>query len=281
MSDFNGVVYFGGKKRLAPWIVSHFPNNYQNLHYVEPFFGGGAVFFEKERSKIETINDLDKSIFLLYDQIQKNPVKLKERLDSILYHELENKKGREMLKNLDGHSDLDIAAYKLFVLYSSFSGKGCSFGVTKSRNKASGDKNKNYRNLTGSFFKICGKVPLMHDYLKSVQILNRDGLEVIKRFDNEDVLFYLDPPYPETEQGGYKNSFQKEQFNQLLNLLKETNAKFLLSCYKKDWMKFDKSWNVYFKNISLNVGNASDGDRERVECLITNFKNEEKQHGLL
>ena len=47
--NFKGLSYFGGKKRLAPEIVNLFPHDYEHLHYVEPFFGGGAVFFKKEK----------------------------------------------------------------------------------------------------------------------------------------------------------------------------------------------------------------------------------------
>ena len=48
--------YPGGKKRLASWIVSQMPEHHS---YLEPYFGGGAVLFEKPEAPIETVNDLD------------------------------------------------------------------------------------------------------------------------------------------------------------------------------------------------------------------------------
>ena len=48
--------YPGAKNRLADWIVSFIP---EHKVYLEPYFGSGAVFFNKPKSKIETINDLD------------------------------------------------------------------------------------------------------------------------------------------------------------------------------------------------------------------------------
>ena len=44
--------------------------------YLEPFFGSGAVFFMKERSNIETINDLDGDVVNLFRWIRDDPEKL-------------------------------------------------------------------------------------------------------------------------------------------------------------------------------------------------------------
>lgn len=47
--------YPGSKWNLAKWIISHFPPHHS---YLEPFFGSGAVLFNKPRSRIETVNVL-------------------------------------------------------------------------------------------------------------------------------------------------------------------------------------------------------------------------------
>ena len=48
------IAYYGGKLNMVKRILSKIP---KHKIYVEPFFGGGAVFFAKEPSKIEVIND--------------------------------------------------------------------------------------------------------------------------------------------------------------------------------------------------------------------------------
>lgn len=51
--------YPGAKNRIAGWICGNIP---AHDVYLEPFFGSGAVFFNKQPAKIETINDLDDNV---------------------------------------------------------------------------------------------------------------------------------------------------------------------------------------------------------------------------
>ncbi len=66
--------YPGSKWRLADWIIGFFPPHHT---YVEPFFGSGAVLFNKPRSDIETVNDLDSDIANLFGW--KNDIQGRER----------------------------------------------------------------------------------------------------------------------------------------------------------------------------------------------------------
>ena len=65
--------YPGAKNRLAKWIVSHIP---QHKIYVEPFFGSGAVFFNKEKCYNEIINDIDDDIYNFFKNLREKPEKL-------------------------------------------------------------------------------------------------------------------------------------------------------------------------------------------------------------
>src|SRR5438876_5219340 len=51
--------YIGGKNRLARQVIEIFP---KHTTYVEAFAGGAQVFFHKEPSKVEVLNDLDGEI---------------------------------------------------------------------------------------------------------------------------------------------------------------------------------------------------------------------------
>jgi DNA adenine methylase len=68
--------YPGAKKSIAHWIIQHFPAEYKSMTYLEPFFGSGCVFFSKEHSNIEILNDIDGEIYNLFLQIRENAEQL-------------------------------------------------------------------------------------------------------------------------------------------------------------------------------------------------------------
>ena len=66
------VARVGGKSRLQQRIVNnYFPQNYEDLIYIEPFVGGGSIFFYKNNSKKDIINDLDKNLISVYKGFKK------------------------------------------------------------------------------------------------------------------------------------------------------------------------------------------------------------------
>ena len=65
--------YPGAKNRLANWICSFIPDHEV---YCEPFFGSGAVFFNKPKAKIETVNDLDGNVINYFRVIREHPAEL-------------------------------------------------------------------------------------------------------------------------------------------------------------------------------------------------------------
>lgn len=58
---------------MAKVIVDLFPDHHS---YLELFFGSGAVLFNKTRSNIETVNDLDDNVVNLFEWIKRDPQRL-------------------------------------------------------------------------------------------------------------------------------------------------------------------------------------------------------------
>ena len=74
--------YPGSKWRIAKQIVSLLPPHHT---YLEPYFGSGAVLFNKSRSDIETINDLDENVVNFFQWLKNDPEKLAHELWYIPY----------------------------------------------------------------------------------------------------------------------------------------------------------------------------------------------------
>ncbi|GJQ05738.1 DNA adenine methylase [Capnocytophaga canimorsus] len=61
------ISYYGGKQTMLPHILPLIP---EHQIYVEPFFGGGAVFWAKEPAKSEIINDFNANVVNFYEVLK-------------------------------------------------------------------------------------------------------------------------------------------------------------------------------------------------------------------
>lgn len=77
--------YPGSKWSIADWIISHFPDGYEKMLYLEPFLGSGAVFFNKRPGEVETINDIDSDVVNLFYILRERPEDLKRALELTPY----------------------------------------------------------------------------------------------------------------------------------------------------------------------------------------------------
>src|SRR3546814_7624854 len=82
---------YGGKQKLASKIISLLP---PHILYCEPFVGGAAVFFAKEPSQVEVINDTNKELMNFYRIVQQDFVALEREIRISLRSE-ERRVGKE------------------------------------------------------------------------------------------------------------------------------------------------------------------------------------------
>lgn len=73
------ITYWGGKQTLAALIISKIP---EHTTYCEPFLGGGAVFWQKQPSKVEIINDLNGEVVNFYRVLKTQFPELQERIQA-------------------------------------------------------------------------------------------------------------------------------------------------------------------------------------------------------
>jgi DNA adenine methylase len=178
--------YHGGKFRLAPWILSFFP---EHVVYVEPFGGAASVLLQKRRVGAECYNDLDGQVVNLF-RILRDPARaleLQRRVQLTPFAREEFDFAYEPIVD-----DMD-SAHKLII--KSFMGHG-SDSATRSCRTGFRSKLSDGRVLPSVEYSTWNEaIPSFTRRLAGVVIENRDAFEVIARMDSPTTLIYADPPY--------------------------------------------------------------------------------------
>lgn len=218
--------YPGSKWSIAEWIISFFPEHHS---YLEAFFGSGAVLFNKPRSNIETVNDLDGNVVNLFEWIKKDP----ERLAHEIYY---TPYARQVCEEAFAAVPEDSFGKAVNFYIKLNMGRG--FRTTGERvgwkNDVQG-REKAYAKQ--DWCNLPEKIMQAAERLRGVQIENRPAVELIERFNNKKVLIYLDPPYmPEVRHGKqYKHEiFDRNSHAQLLETAKAHKGPVMISGYETD-----------------------------------------------
>ena len=254
------VTYHGSKFSQAPFIIGKIP---PHKTYVEAFVGGGSVFFRKTPSDLEILNDTNRAIFLFFKVLRDKPEEFKRQVKLIPYSENEFKHAIQIYKNPKGFSDMKVAVSFYITSTQSFGGN-CS-------NWAFGGGKKDTPNKT--FFNRVDEIDKVVKRMRHAVICNRDALDIIKKYDSEDAFFYVDPPYPGSEQGPYKGYTLKD-FKKLCDLLGTIRGKFLLSAYKilgftPPFESYE--WSTYLRSKNGHIGQGGKQEK-RIEMLYHNLE---------
>jgi len=264
------ITYYGGKQRIAPEIISMIP---KHKIYCEPFFGGGAVFFAKPKSKIEVINDHDHRLINFYLCVQNRFDELQEFIQNTLHSESMYYYAKDVWNERVEASEIEKAWAIWVITNGSFAGS--MHGGWKWCNGTTGGH-------TGTFIK--GKrdefSEQLHRRLDNIQISCRDALRVIQDRDTSETFFYLDPPYPGCNQQHY-SGYTEENLEELLSLISTIKGKFILSNYWCDVLKkyVDKqNWHYKEIKVDLRISNLGRGaarkkiTQYRTEVLVYNYQ---------
>lgn len=262
------ITYYGGKQQLVPTILPMIPSH---RLYVEPYFGGGAVFFAKNPSFLEVINDINGNLITFYYVVKQQLLfdHLYERVQETLHSEALYKKAKRIFFRTDPMVDSQVdIAWATWVM-TNISYSGSPVGGWKWDNGTAGSHTgivmQHYREQF---------TRKLHERLQNVQISQRDAIEVIKQRDTADTFFYLDPPYPGCNQKHYKG-FTDKNLEELLVVLENIKGKFLLSNYARDVLvekAQTNEWNVFRKDMPLRVANFYGNSKRKTEILVCNYQ---------
>jgi len=260
----NILKYPGSKWKIASWIVGHFPSGYEKLSYLEPFFGSGAVFFSKERSRIETVNDLDDDVVNLFRCARDFPDELARAVSLTPWSRAEY----ELSYDRADCGDIERARRFLVRMWQGIGAKSSSStGWRKNVKGVNGNVPRFHVNLPGCIIDACER--LKHasgNYI--VQIENMDAIDLIARHNTKVTLIYADPPYDRSTRSGpiYKHEFTAVDHLMLLGSLIHHKGPVLLSGYdNKAYDELLAGWRRYEKRCHVESG------RVRTEVLWCNY----------
>lgn len=237
--------YPGSKWSLAEWIIRFFPKHH---NYLEPFFGSGAVLFNKPRSNIETVNDLDCNVINLFECIRENPEKLAGMIYMTPYAREVYEKAYEEFPE-----DKFEAALKFYIRLNMGHGFRTSGERVGWKNDVQG-RERSY--ASQDWCNLPGKIMQAAERLRGVQIENRPAIELIKRFNFENVLIYCDPPYMlETRHGKqYRCEMGDMEHEELLKVLLQHRGPAIISGYDTELYrdilsKWERRENISYSKV--------------------------------
>jgi DNA adenine methylase len=231
--------YPGSKWKLAKWIIGFFP---QHHSYLEPFFGSGAVLFNKPRSNIETINDMDGNVVNLFEWIKRDPERLAHEIYWTPY-------ARQVYE--DAFAAVPEDSFEKAVNFYIRLNMGHGFRTTGDKVGWKNDIQGRERAYAAQdWVHLSEKIMQAAERLRGVQIENKAAVELIQRFNYPNVLVYADPPYVLSTRNGkqYRHEMDNAAHADLLEALLAHEGPVILSGYDnplyqemlKDWHQEQK-----------------------------------------
>jgi len=239
----------GGKSKLKKQIVKLIP---KHDIYVEPFVGGGSVFFEKEPANVNVINDKDRDIYYIYKD-------MKDVGDKMIDKDFTPSRSKfdKLLKQKTFNNAIDRLYRNLYISVNSFSGNRRGYVGEKEELIKTGDTGKKYKTTKWKDF--------LND--NKVKIYNTNFKNMIDKFDSPNTLFYLDPPYSESTKDYEVSGVRPED---IYNSLQGIKGKFILSYDNSDIVR--KIFSKYKIRKVKTIYEQSGTRQENItELVITNF----------
>lgn len=248
------IPWLGGKRRLAERIFPFFP---AHECYVEPFAGGAALFFLRPTpAKVEVLNDINGDLVNLYRVVQHHLEEFVRQFKWAL-------SSRQVFKWLQATrpetlTDIQRAARFYYLQQNAFGGKvqGQTFGTATTTPPGL------------NLLRIEEDLSTAHLRLAGAYVENLPWRRCVEMYDRPHTLFYLDPPYWQTE--GYGVEFGFEQYEEMAEVLARIQGRAIISLNDHpDIRRVFSGFHIESTDIRYTVGGGA--GVERGEVLIFNW----------
>lgn len=242
------IRYFGGKWRLAPWIMSYFP---EHICYCEPFGGGANVILQKEPSYIDVYNDLNGDVVSFFRVIRERKDELVEAIRWTPYARGEYELSFEPTTDpLEQARRLYVQAWMKRDGYR-VNDKSSGWRVTKTDARGTKTPVDDWNNIE-HLYEVANR-------LKQMTIENGPALTVINRYDAPTTLFYLDPPYVQSTRNrrwaltAYQYEMTDADHEELARALNRIEGMAIVSGYPSPLYEgLYAGWQMITKELSQN-----------------------------
>lgn len=257
------IPWIGGKRRLAELLLSRFPSH---TCYVEVFAGGAAVFFTRHPAEVEVLNDVNGDLVNLYRVVTHH---LEEFVRQFKWALSSRQIFRWMQETRpETLTDVQRAARFFYLQQQSFGGRvaGQTWGTATTA--PSINLLRIEENLSAAHLRLAS----------GVYVENLDWATCMDRYDRVHTLFYLDPPYWETE--GYGVAFPWEQYEVMAQKLRSIKGKAIISLNDHpDIRRCFAGFEMETLKIDYTVGGGANRV-ERGEVIIYSWDRQAEPAGL-
>ena len=248
------LAYIGGKSKLSETIIKMMP---QHKAYCEVFAGAAWVFFRKEPSKFEVINDLDSDLVIFYRVLQNH---LEEFLKQFKWLLCSREWFEDYKRQIEsgGLTDIQRAARYYYLQ------RLCFGGRVRSRTYGAGPMRRPRINL----IRIEEELSEIHLRLTGVHIEHLDWKRMISTYDRPETLFYCDPPYYRAP--FYRHNLDLKDYQEMAKSLTDIKGQFILSI--NDVPEMHEVFGLFNLNsVQLVYSVSRQKITEGRELIITNF----------
>lgn len=251
--------WIGGKTRLSKKIIPLFP---AHTCYCEPFAGAAGIFFAKEPSKVEVLNDINGDLINLYRVVQNHLEEFVKQFKWLLT-------SRQQFNNYKQSStelltDIQRAARFYYLQKNAFGGhvENQTFGISPTRAPRL------------NLLRIEEELSMGHLRLSGIYAEHLAWDKCIERYDREETLFFCDPPYFKT--AGYGVSFGMEQYQKMAELAKSIKGKMVITvndCPEMREVFSDPALHIATEEINYTCGNnRKQPQKKATELIILNYQ---------
>jgi len=267
------VKWAGGKSQLLEQFRALFPADDSYKRYIEPFMGGGAVFFFLQ-PKIGIISDLNENLVNTYKVIKTNVDKL-----ILILEDFQKKHSKDFYLKLREEfntkkiDEIRKAAILIYLNKTCFNGlyrvnKGGGFNVPFGQHKKFSFNKKQLINAS--------------QLLKHTQIKNESFEKILKNTKKGDFIYFDPPYYPVNETSKFttytKETFLEEEQKKLAEVFKKLDKKGCKVMLSNSDTKFIRDLYKNYKKYTATVGAkrfincVGDKRGEITELVVRNYK---------